>query len=150
MNKNDFLSALKEFADGCNAELVSKGNDWHELKLRDYATPRMYLLKPNMTPSGNDVSEIHYRILCGEVEVKDPNTLATILRRNYGGVMATEFFFSGTLVGERFYLFLETRLSIDADIEDKEEVFGILGTMWLHPLFTVGWDFPEGVVNYLW
>src|ERR1043166_5277751 len=120
MNKDDFLSTLKEFADGCNAELVSKGNDWHELKLRDYATPRTYLLKPNMSLDGKDVSEIHYRILCGEV--KDPNTLSIILRRNYGGVMATEFFFSGTLVDERLYLFLETRLSVDASI-DRQSSF---------------------------
>jgi hypothetical protein len=148
MNKNDFLNALKEFANDCNAELIPKGNDWYELKPHGDPTSRMYVLKLNLTPNGDNVSEIHYRILCGEV--RDPNALPMILRRNYGGVMETEFFFSATLVDGRMYLFLETRLSIDANIDDKEEVFGILGTMWIHPLFIMEWDFPKGVINYLW
>jgi hypothetical protein len=145
MTREDFVTVLQEFADSCNAEFLSHQQWWYEL--RDPRLPeRQFLLRLGCTSVL--VFEVHYRVLCGEITNRDV-AFPMILRKNFGGVMATEFFFSVTQGKEKLYLFLESRVNIDPEYS-KEDILGILATYWIYPLFTSRWEFPDGVTNYLW
>ncbi|MEK6287227.1 MAG: hypothetical protein AABO57_15915 [Acidobacteriota bacterium] len=148
MNKTDFVSALQEFGDGCNTTIIPAGTDSFELQLRDAPSSRRMFLKMETEPNGKDVAEVLYRCLCGIVT--DPNALPHILSKNFGGVMGTEFFFSGREMEGNFCLFLETRAYLDPASEDKDEVTGLMVNFMMSPLFTMEWDFPQGVRNFLW
>jgi hypothetical protein len=148
MNKSNFIAALKKFGEECNTDVIPVGESSFELKFREVPTNQRHFLRLVMTINDENVSEINYRCMCGAIE--DPNALPSILMKNYGGVMDTEFYFSAKAIEDYVYLFLETKLYVDPKLDDKDEVTGMLGTLWLHPLWVRQWDFPKGVENFLW
>jgi len=145
MTRDEFVEVLKEFASRNNVELVFQEQFWYEL--RNARLPnRRYLMRLGCTE--RLVFEIHYRVLCGEIV--DPRKLLILLKKNFGGVMATEFFFSATQAGEKLLLFLESRVGVDSEC-NRNDILGILDTYWLYPLFNLPWGFPnECAANYLW
>lgn len=148
MTRPDFLSVLQEFADGSNIELAPAGEKAFELKFRKDPTNRRVFIQPELTANGENVGELLFRCLCGAIE--DARALPTILNKNFGGVMGTEFYFSARQIDKFYYLFLETRLRLDADSDDREEIIFLLSSLWMSPLFMNEWNFPPGVENFLW
>lgn len=152
MTRADFLSALRRFAEDSNIELVPGGEDFFELRLsselREETERRIYL---QAFPGTNrdTVTEINFSCLCGEIiSTDEPAVLQSILERNRGGVMGTEFYFSSKDFNGHKALFLETRQFIEPDY-DEDDVIAVMTTLSMNPLFIREWDFPTGVQNFL-
>lgn len=148
MTKSDFMATLQSFAADCKMKLVPAGEDAFELKLYSELTNRRVFVRPCMTVDGSNVGELHYRCLCGAVE--DPRAFGEIVKKNFGGVMGTEFYFSGKVIDQFYYLFLETRLAVDPSINGRDDMMAILTNLFMNPLFMMEWEFPQGVNNFLW
>ena len=128
MTRDDFAAAVNSFAGMFSVTLVPAGPDGFELRAADVETARRTFVRGHFEQ--DSLAAISLRCLCGAIE--DRSGLLGILTRNFGGVMGTPFWFSVREMQSRYFLFLETRESVDPAY-DTGEIVDILGSWWVEP-----------------
>ena len=93
------------------------------------------------------VRELRFEVVVGCVY--EAGAFQGLLRRNWGGVKNSPFFFSCSSRGGYEFLSLETAAAIDAETT-VAQALALLEAWSVHPLLTRTWDFPGGVENFLW
>ena len=144
MKKEECIVALRHWTRDCDVDLVTT-EDRFELRPSEAVGKRRIFIRFE-SDEDSGVPAIHYAVLVGCIT--DSRSLPQILARNRNGVMGTEFYFSAEAEGSQINLYLETK-HFDAELT-AEKIEEILSSWWFDPLFTMTWNFPNGVENFLW
>lgn len=81
--------------------------------------------------------------------IVDQSAYRDILRRNVGGVGGSGFYFASMQVDDVEYLTFDSKLILASQVT-LDDVTAVIEGWLLHPLLTRRWNFPRGVVNFIW
>ena len=151
MTRGDLVRAVREFFDVPGqvldvAESAPMGVSTIQVRRPAGAGAQWWIRVFEDSQTGQ-VRELRFEAVVGCVYELD--AFRGLLRRNWGGVMNSPFFFSCSSRGGYEFLSLEAATAIDAETT-VTEALAMLEVWSTHPLLTRTWDFPAGVENFLW
>ena len=143
MTLGEAIAVLNGWANDFKVRISQLDKDFFEIVHAEGERRIFVVLKEEIT---NQVTTVNYSAIVGEI--MDMNALLSILSRNRGGVMGTEFFFSTKQLEGHHALFLETtQYNIHLSPDGLRD---LLEGWWIHPFWVRQWNFPHGVANFLW
>ena len=143
MTKAEFTSTLSRWAEGAQTTLSPVAKDVFQIVPKTLDTKRLTFIR--FEPDGdNEVYLVHYFVVSGKL--RNVRALPHLLAMNRGGVRGSDFFFSLQKREGEMYVILETKHANPA--LDNDTLYHLIFNWWLHPLFIMTWDIPEGVENF--
>jgi hypothetical protein len=144
MRTSEFVAALQHIVSDSSFECIPAGDRLFELRMQDFETNLRFFLQFEPAVDPELVAEIHFTCMAGVI-VDPAVALPAMLKMNWGGVMGTQYYFSVREISGSSYALLETRQWLDADADQDDLAFLLVQLLWMNPLFTRGWNYPQGV-----